>query len=101
MPTFWMMMRKTTLLLMDTGVFVGLNKVFVTFTAALLMRIVTLLETLVAVLPLAVAAFVAVPMASVVKVTVMFVLWPGEKAPRFVHVNKPDATESGARLAEE
>ena len=36
LPTFWMVMRNTTLLPTATGVLVGLNKIFVTFTAALL-----------------------------------------------------------------
>ena len=45
---------------------------------------------LVTVPPLAVAEFVAVPVkADVVKVTVMFVLRPGAKLPRFVQVNTP------------
>ena len=58
-------------------------------------------EVLVAETPLAVAKFVTVPVASVVKVTVMFVLWPGANAPRLVQVRSPAATVLGARLAEE
>ena len=82
-------MRKTTLLPTATGVLVGLNRIFVTFTAALFT--VKLIEVvLVTVPPLAVAKFVAVPVSAVVmKLTVMLVLWPGAKLPRFVQVNTP------------
>ena len=74
LPTFWTVMRKTTLLPMATGVLVGLSKILVTVSAALLTSSVTE-ETLVAVPPLAVAKFVAVPgVAEVVKLTVILVL---------------------------
>src|SRR3974390_2501522 len=100
LPTFWTVMRKTTLLWMETGWFVGLSKTLTTFTAAELTFSVAL-EELVAVAPLAVAAVGAVPMASVVNETVIFVLWPGANAPKLFHVSVPPATVSGAKLAEE
>ena len=62
LPTFWTVMRKTTLLPTATGVFVGLNKIFMTFTAALLTCRVTA-EEFVAVPPLTVAELVSVPVA--------------------------------------
>ena len=94
-------MRKTTLLPTATGVLVGLNKIFVTFNAVLLTANVAG-EVFVAVTPLAVAKFVAAPVAIVRNVTVMLVLWPGVNTPRFVHVNKPVTrlVVLGARLAE-
>ena len=98
LPTFWNVMRKTTLLPTATGWLVGLNKIFVTFSAARLTCNVTE-DVLVAVPPLAVAEFVAAPVASVVKVTLMFVLWPGAKPPRLFHVKTPEPVELGAGLA--
>ena len=84
------MIRKTTLLPTATGVLVGLNKVLTTFSAVLLMANVAD-EVFVAVEPLAVAKFVAAPVASVKNVTVMFVEIPVPNAPRFVHVKMPEA----------
>ena len=94
-----MVIRKTTLLPTATGVLVGLNKVFTTLSAAELIAIVTL-EKFVAVTPLAVAEFVAVPVASVMKLTVRFVLWPGVRVPRFVHVSVVALVTFGVTLAE-
>ena len=96
---FCTVIRKTTLLPTATGVLVGLNNVFVTFSAVRLIANGTNV-LFVAVPPLAVAKFVVAPVASVRKVTVMFVLCPGVNAPRFVHVNKPALIVLGVRLAE-
>ena len=101
LPVFWIVMRNTTLLPMATGVFVGLSKNFVTLSAECVTSSVTL-EELTAVPPLAVAKFVAIPVASVINVTVMFVLWPGVIVPMLVHVTRPVvATVLGERLAVE
>src|ERR1022692_4231891 len=91
-------MRKTRLLPMGTGGFVGVKRIFVTLSAACVMWTATL-EEFVTVPPLAVAELVAQPEAAAVNVTVIFVLWPGNSAPRFVHVKIPVATVVGGRLA--
>ena len=57
-------------------------------------------DELVAVPPSAVAELLAVPVESVVNVTVKFVLWPEVIPPRFVQVKTPAATVVGATLAE-
>src|SRR5882672_10541196 len=94
-----MVMRNTTLLPTATGWLVGLSTIFVTFNAAEFTASVTL-EVFVAVTPLAVAELVAVPVASVVNETVMFVLWPGKNAPRLFQVRLFAVVLLGVTLAE-
>src|ERR1700674_2412446 len=92
-------MRKTTLLVMLTGVFVGLSKVLVTVRAGCVL--VTEAEPLPTVAPeLTAAEFEGVPGEVAVNKTERFVDWRGVSGPRVVHVSELAVVLVGGRLAD-
>src|SRR5882724_974984 len=99
LPVFWMTMRKTTLLVMLTGVLVGLSKVFVTVSAGWVL--VTKAKPLPTVAPeFAEMELEAVPDEMAVNRTAILVDWPGVSVPRFVHVSELAVVLEGGRLAD-
>ena len=94
-PVFLATMRKTTLLPMLTGLFVGLSKVFVIVNAGCV--IVTEARPLLVVAPeLVPAVLVTFAAAVAVKNTLMLVLCPGVSVPRFVQDNELEFVTFGA-----